>query len=407
MASSSSDRSVGIRPHDLIRAALAGVRLYPLRAALTVASFAAGTAAAVALLAITSGARQELLERIQRLGANLVSIHAVGESGREGPPALTLADASAISDSLPFAENVAPVRVVPASVLLPDEQLTVQVVGTTPDYFALRGLTFARGRPFSIGEAEEGRGVCVAGDATSRRLAREGVVYGSLVKVGDRWCRVVGILHREATTTGDDTDRRLYVPISTTLRRDLSHRQALGEILLRISSDVDPERAAHALRRTLVRRHGGTEHFAIETAHALLRQTENTRSLLDTLLSIVALLALGLGGVALGSQAWQSVSLRRKEIAIRRAIGARRAEILAQFLLEGLLLAIVGAVLGTAVGSAGSAVASVVGQWPWLLPLPRLAGTIGAILALGLAATSYPAYRAAVLDPVAALRTER
>ncbi len=402
-----SDRPRRIQPRDLARAALAGVRLYRLRSTLTATSFAAGTAAAVALLAITGGARQELLERIQRLGANLVSVHAVGEAGREAPPALTISDAIAIERSLAFARDVAPVRVVPASVLLPDEQLTVQVVGTTPDYFALRGLSFTRGRPFSVEESDEGRAVCVVGDTTARRLAREAPVYGSLVKIGTRWCRVVGILAPETSTTGDDSDRRLYVPISTTLRRDLSSRQALGEILLRVSDDVDPERAAEVVKRTLLRRHDGVELFAIETAQALLRQQRSTRGLLDTLLAAVALLALCLGGVALGSQSWQSVSMRRREIAIRRAIGARRNEILAQFLLEGAMLAIAGAIVGATLGVVGSGLASTLGDWPWLLPTRSLAATIAAILALGIAATLYPAYRAATLDPVAALRLER
>jgi len=403
----SSEPAGRIRTRDLARAAVAGVRLYRLRSSLTLASFAAGTAAAVALLAITGGARQELLERIQRLGANLVSVHAVGEAGREAPPALTVSDAVALGRALPFTRDVAPVRVVPASVLLPDEQITVQVVGTTPDYFALRGLSFARGRPFSIEESDAGRGVCVAGDATARRLVREGPVYGALVKVGTRWCRVVGILDPEAVTTGEDTDRRLYVPLTTTLRGDLSNRQGLGEILLRVAHDVDPERAALVVRRTLLRRHEGVEHFAIETAQALLRQQRSTRGLLDTLLGAVALLSLCLGGVALGSQAWQSVSLRRREIAIRRAIGARRGEILTQFLLEGVMLAIAGATTGAALGVAGSAFAAALGGWPWVIPLRQLGTTLAVILVLGVASTLYPAYRAATLDPVAALRHER
>lgn len=403
----SSEAVHRMRAGDLVRAAVDGVRLYPVRSILTVASFAAGTTAAVALLAITGGARQEILERIAKLGADLVAIHAVGESGRDGPPALTLADAVAIESTLPFAEKVAPVRVVPASVLLPDEQLTVQVVGTTPAYFALRGLSFERGRPFSVEEGRQGHAVCVAGDETARRLSRRGPVYGALVKVGDRWCRVVGVLAPTADTTGEDTDRRLYVPIRTTLRRDLSSRQELGEILLRVDHRVDPERAAAVLRRSLRRRHDGSEHFAIETAEALLRQQRSARGLLDTLLASVALLALALGGVALASQAWQSVSLRRREIAIRRAIGARRGEILAQFLLEGVMLAFAGASSGVLLGLLGSALAAAAGNWAWVVPGDRLATTVGAILALGVAATLYPAYRAATLDPVAALRLER
>ena len=395
-----------IQPRDLVRSALAGVRLHRLRSLLTIASFAAGTAAAAALLVITSGARVELLARIERLGANLVSIRAVGEPGRDGPPPLTLADATTLRDGFPFAERVAPVRVHDASVLLPNEQLTVQVVGTTTDYFALRGLSFRRGRSFSPEENDAGDSVCVAGDETARHLARRGAVYGSLVKVGERWCRVIGILASQPETRGEDSDRRLYVPLATTLRGNLSPRQPLGEILVRVADDVDPTRAADVFGRTLLRRHDGVEHFAVETAEALLRQHRNTRGLLDTLLAVVASLALGLGGIALASQAWQSMSLRRREIAIRRAVGARRSEILAQFLLEGLLLATVGAAMGALLGAAGAGVASAVGGWPWRVPTQSLIVALTGILALGIAATAYPAYRAAILDPVEALRHE-
>ncbi len=395
-----------IAPRDLLRAALSGVRLYRLRSTLTIVSFAAGTAAAVALLAITGGARAELLARLAELGAQLVRVHAVGEAGRAGPPALTLADATTLAVSLPFASKLAPVRVVPASVLLPNDQFTVEVVGTEPDYFALRGLSFARGRAFSARESASGEAVCVAGSGAARRLSRSEPVYGALVKVGSRWCRVIGVLAPTAVTTSDGTDRRLYVPIRSTLRHDLSERQSLGEIFVRVADDVDPERAARVVRRALVRRHDGVEHFAVETAQAVLAQSRGARGLLDTLLAVVAVAALGLGGVTLASQSWQSVSLRRSEIAIRRAIGARRSEILTQFLLEGVMLAALGAGIGIGLGVLGAALASRLGGWPWLLPAEQFGAALFAIVLLGVAATLYPAYRAATLDPVAALRQD-
>jgi putative ABC transport system permease protein len=293
---------------------------------------------------------------------------------------------------------VAPVRTVESSVLLPDERVTVEVIGTTPDYFRLRGLRFARGRPFTVDEAAEGRNVCVLGGAAARRLAPAGDAYGALVKVGGSWCRVVGVLATD--------ERGLFLPIAGTLRRDLSGRQALSEIVLRIEEGIDPARAAPVIDRALLRRHGGRRFFEVMTAEMLLQQQRSARGLLDTLLAVVALSACGLGAVGLASLSWQGVTARTREIAIRRAVGARRGEILMQFLLEGMVLAAAGGVVGAGLGALGSGLAAALGDWPWLLSLRALLGACAGVVAVGVAATAYPAYRAATLDPVAALRVD-
>jgi len=383
---------------DLVDAAARGVRLYHLRSLLTLASFAAGTAAAVALFAITGGARAALLRQLEALGADVVTVQAVGAPGRAEPPPLTVADAAALEQSFGFVHDVAPVRAVESSVLLPEERVTIQVIGTTPDYFALRRLRFARGRAFTAAETADGRNVCVLGAAAARRLAATGDAYGALVKVGGSWCRVVGVL-----ATGE---RQLFLPIATTLRRDLSGRQALREIVLRVDDHVDPARAAPVIDRALLRRHDGRRYFEVATAETLLRQQQSARGLLDALLAVVALLACGLGAVGLASQSWQAVASRTREIAIRRAIGATRAEILTQFLLEGVVLAAGGGAVGAVLGALGSGVAAALGGWPWLLSARALGATAVGVVAVGVAATAYPAYQAATLDPVAALRVD-
>jgi ABC-type antimicrobial peptide transport system permease subunit len=382
---------------DLLHAATQGISLYRIRSLLTLASFGAGTAAAVALFAITGGARAALLQQIQALGADLVTVRAVGVPARAEPPPLTVADAEVLDQSFGFLRAVAPVRTVESSVLLPDERVTVQVIGTTPAYFALRRLRFARGRAFTAAETADGRNVCVLGAAAARRLTPGADAYGALVKVGGSWCRVVGILAAD--------ERELFLPLASTLR-DLSGRQALSEIVLRVDESVDPARAAPVIDRALLRRHDGRRHFEVMTAETLLRQQRNARGLLDTLLAIVALLACGLGAVGLASLSWQSVTARTREIAIRRAVGARREEILAQFLLEGMGLAATGGAAGALLGALGSGVAAVLGGWPWLLSAHALLGACAGVVAVGLAATAYPAYRAATLDPVAALRVD-
>jgi putative ABC transport system permease protein len=402
---------LGLR--DLLRDALRGVRLHRLRSWLTAASFAAGTAAAIALFAMTGGARAELLRQIRALGADLVAVRAVGATPKGVPPALTFADARALAESFPFVRDVAPVREIESSVLLPDDRVSVRVVGTTPDYFVLRRMSFARGRAFSREESDQGRNVCVLGEETARRVALGRDPYGSLVKVGASWCRVIGIVSRSALLEraggggggrADEPGRELYLPIATTLRHDLSLRHGLEEIVLRLDEHADAEAVAGVLRRALLRRHDGSERFEVATAEALLRQQRSARGLLDMLLACVALVALLLGGVGLASLSWQSVALRTREIAIRRAVGARRGEILAQFVLEGVLLALGGGVLGALAGAVGSGVVAAAGGWPWLLSLRQLLVVCGVALAIGVLATLYPARRAATLDPVAALR---
>jgi putative ABC transport system permease protein len=317
---------------------------------------------------------------------------------RREPPSLTVADAAVLEESLGFVRAVAPVRAVESSVLLPDERVTVNVIGTTPDYFRLRRTRFARGRPFTAAETAAGRSVCVLGAAAARRLDPAGDAYGDLVKVGGGWCRVVGVLAAE--------DRDLFLPIAATLRGDLSGRQALREIVLSVDEHVDPELAAPIVERALLRRHDGRRHFEVVTAETLLRQRRSARGLLDTLLAVVAILAGGLGAVGLASLSWQGVMVRTREIAIRRAVGARREEILAQFLLEGVVLAAAGGALGTVLGALGSGMLALFGGWPWLLSLRALLASWAGVVAVGVAATAYPAYRAATLDPVAALRVD-
>jgi len=401
-----------MRPRDLLRSAARGVRLRSVRSWLTAASFAAGTAAAIALFAITGGAREELLRELRALGADLLAVRTVGKAGANDPAALTFADAVAVRESFPFVREMAPVRQVAASVLLPDERISVEVIGTTSDYFSLRRLRFTRGRPFSREEADAGAAVCVVGEGTERRLAAFGEVYGALVKVGASWCRVIGTLGTEASTgaglgsVGGQGGRELYLPITTTLRRDLSDRQEVREILLRVAGGVEPESAAPVIQRALARRHDGQHPFEILTARDLLEQQRRARGLLDALLAAVAVLALGLGGVGLAALSWQAVAARTREIAIRRAIGASRGEVLAQFVAEGLLLAAGGGLAGALAGGVGSAVVARLEGWPWTLAPGHVAIVCAVSIGVGLAATIVPARRAALLDPVVALRLD-
>jgi putative ABC transport system permease protein len=400
-----------MKPGDLFREAARGIRLYRLRSVLTAASFAAGTAAAVSLFAITDGARAEILHRIRALGADRVVVRPVGEPARGEAPFLTLGDAEALRNGLPFVREIAPVRWSEANVLLPDQRVTVRVVGTTPGYFGLLRMAFGRGSSFAA-EARTANS-CVLGAAAARELFPSGDAYGSLVKVGGNWYRVVGVLSADASVgsaAGSEVEgggREVYLPIASTLIENRSVRQPLREIWLRIDEGVAPETAARILERSLRRRHEGRERFEVATPERLLQSQRAARGLLDLLLGIVAAIAFALGGVGMMSIAWQGVAERTREIAIRRAVGARREEILLQFLLEGAVLAAAGAGIGGIVGAAASGVASIAGGWPWLLSAGRLFLAVAIAVGVGMLSSLYPAYRAAMLDPVTALRFDR
>lgn len=367
----------------------------------------------MALFAITGGARAEILRRLEALGIDLVSVRPVGAAARGAPPALDYGDAEALRAELGFVRAVAPVRRVESSVALPTERVSVGVVGTTPDFFALRRLPFQRGRAFSAAEVARGDSVCVLGAAAARRLVASGDAYAALVKIGGNWYRVVGVLAAtsfgEGGSAGEDADvgRDVYLPISDTFAADAFHRQALAEAWLSIDVGTDPEAAAAVVERALERRHAGRQHFEVSTAARLLSEHRATRGLLNQLLFLVALAAFTLGGVGMMSVSWQNVRSRTREIAIRRAVGARQGEVLAQFLLEGCLLALAGAGVGILVGVAGSGAAALVGGWPWMPSASH--GALVLAIALGVAAlaTLSPASYAAALDPVGALRFER
>jgi putative ABC transport system permease protein len=224
---------------------------------------------------------------------------------------------------------------------------------------------------------------------------------------------VVGVLAADATLEGavgagvEGAGREVYLPITSTLRDAMAGREGVREIWLRIHDGIGPEQAAPVVERALLRRHDGRRGFEVATPERLLRQQRAARGLLDLLLGLVAAAAFALGGVGMMSVAWQAVAERTGEIAVRRAVGARRGEILAQFLVEGALLAGAGALAGVVAGAAVSAAAAWAAGWPWLLSPGRLFLAAGVAIAVGLLSTFHPASRAASLDPVAALRFER
>lgn len=393
---------------DLLREALAGLRLRRSRSILTALGFAVGAGAAVALGAVASGARAEILARFDSLGLNVVRVRAV--TARKGePPPLTLGDARALEESFPFVVRASPVRIVGKPVRLADGRRSIVVVGTDEALFSLRGDRFRRGRPFTPDEARRGDAVCVIGAAAARPLGIEGDALGALANVGGSWYRVVGILRESAETLsigGGDSGREVYVPIAATLRRDRGERQAVHEVVVQVDEGVQPEAAAEAIRRSLARRRGGAERFEVKTAAALLRESRATRGVLDRLLLVVGALALVVGGLGALALAWQGALERRREIAIRRALGARRIEIAGQFVLEGVALAALGGAAGTLVGAAAAAILARALGWPWQLEPATLGLALLLPLVVAWIATSIPAWSAARVDPVAALRFE-
>jgi len=397
---------------DLLVEARRGVRLHRARSLATASGFAAGTAAAIALFAITGGARIEILRRIEALGTDLVAVRPVGEVSRGAPPPLTYGDSQAIAASLRFVRTVAPVRALDSEVLLPTERVKIRVVGTTEELFSLRRMRFRRGRPFTAEETVRGDAVCVLGAAAARRLVPGADAYGGLVKIGGNWYRVVGVLAAEAdlgteSAQESDTGRDVYLPITHTFSSDAFPRQALAEAWLSIDSGTDPEAAAPVVERALERRHGGQQHFEVTTAASLLSQHRATKGLLNQLLLLVSIAAFATGGVAMTAVSWQNVRSRTREIAIRRAVGAESAEVLAQFVLEGVLLASAGAAVGITVGIVASGGAAVAAGWPWMLPASKTLATLAIALGVAIVSTLAPASYAARLDPVSALRLER
>lgn len=402
-----------------------GLLSHKLRTFLTMLGIIFGVAAVIAMLSIGEGAKQESLEQIRQMGiSNIIVQHWDREeeedreesTDRNLSRGLTWADARAISDIVPMAEYVTPQRELQTRALAGDNTFRTMLVGTTPEYLTVLNARVASGVFFTHEDMLESRRVCVLGADARRALFFFDDPLGARIKIRNHWFTVIGVLEDKGAASGKiggvlevrNTDEDIYVPLSTLLQR--FHWEAGQSELTQITVKVDdPDRlneTAQLIRTLVGRRHRGVDDFKIAIPEELLRQSQRTQQIFNVVMGCIAGISLVVGGIGIMNIMLASVLERTREIGIRRALGARRRDILYQFLVESLLVSLTGGLVGVMLGYAIPEVITLYAGWRTIVPAWTIALAFGVSATVGIGFGIYPARQAARLNPIDALRYE-
>jgi putative ABC transport system permease protein len=399
---------------ELLRLAFSRLATSRLRSALTMLGVIIGVASVVALVGIGQGTSSNITARLSGLGTNLLTVtpgatRTGNTRGAQGSATtLTLDDASAIK-TLANVAAVEPELSAQGLVTSGSVNTTTTILGTTSDYPTVRAYTVAVGSFLSDIDVERGLRVAVLGATTASDLGLGSDSIGSTIQIGGLPFEVKGILATKGTGTFQNQDDQVVIPVSVVQKYFVGTR-SVRTIGVSVASQDSMDIVTAEITSLLRQRHGlastATDDFSIANQAQLLETASSISATLTLLLGGIASISLIVGGIGIMNIMLVSVRERTREIGIRKAVGARRRDILAQFLVEALTLSLLGGLFGIAVGLATSAALSRLGGLAIVLNPLTLGVAVGFSALIGVLFGVWPARQAAVLDPIAALRYE-
>ncbi len=401
-------------PRELIRLALGRLGTSRLRSILTMLGVIIGVASVVALVSVGQGATSGITSRLQGLGTNLLTVNPGSSTssftrGAAGSATtLTLDDATALG-KLAGVAAVAPERSTQALVVAGRQNTTTSIVGTTADYAMVRAYTVWQGSFLTTPAVDAGLRVAVLGATTADDLGLDATAVGSTISIGGLPFQVVGILQPKGSTGPFSQDDQVLIPITTVDHHFLSG-DSVRSIGVSVATADQVDQVTAEIDSTLRTRHGlsatATADFTIADQAQLLETVGSVTGLLTILLAGIASISLIVGGIGIMNIMLVSVRERTREIGIRKAVGARGRDILAQFLVEALTLSVLGGLIGIVAGVAVSALIGAIAGWGFVFNPVTIVVAVAFSLLVGVVFGVWPARTAARLDPIAALRYE-
>ncbi len=411
-----------MRTSDLISSAGRALRSNPLRSALTALGVIIGVASVVAMVALGSGAQAQVERSIASLGSNLLIVVPGAQRGGGGVRAqagggmgwdtLTIDDAEAIAQ-LEGVAVVAPSQRARTQVIANRLNWNPQVEGVTPSYLEARDWEIASGRMFDETEERQARRIIVLGATVANELFPNLDPVGQMVRMNGGTFEVIGVLESKGQSGfGADQDDIVLAPL-TTVKRRISGRRGRGDSVSQISVKAQSEDVLNTLQQdveTLLRqRHRtreGEDDFTVQNLSSITETAAQTTQVFTYLLGGISAVSLLVGGIGIMNIMLVSVTERTREIGLRKALGARQGDILRQFGLEAVTLSVAGGIIGLILGVAGAWLMTSLFTLPLVIS-PWNAGLAIAFSGLvGVLFGAYPAWRAAQLDPIEALRRE-
>ena len=422
-----------MRQTKIIRNVLLGVEnllLHKLRSFLTMLGVVFGVGSVVAMLSVGEGASKEALEQIRRLGSNNIILSSMKPAEEEATGTsrmslsmygLTYDDYGRMMQSFGTIKQTAPVKLLRKDSRLRERAMELRVVGTTPQWFDLVPRDLLAGRVILACDQENQAPVAVLTEFGARKLLATQNTIGQTIRIGSDTFEVVGIVKSESGQAGNiqipDQEVDVYIPIEVARKYfgDIftkmtsgsfeRERVELHQIILQADGSHSVESTAAAIEGMLGRFHKKKD-YAVSVPLALLKQAEATKRTFNIVLGSIAGISLLVGGIGIMNIMLASVTERTREIGIRRAIGAKRRQIIIQFLIETVVLSMIGGLIGLGIGALIPLLITHFSGMATVLTLNGILLPLFISMAIGILFGLYPAMHAAKVDPIIALRHE-
>ncbi len=393
--------------------ALEGLRANQTRAFLSMLGIIIGIAAVIIIISITQGSQRSISERIQALGTNLINVSPGRRGGFAGMRARAIADVFTLEDGEEILKKAAAVkRVVPVintRLLLQyqDRNVEITVNGVSPEYPEVLNFWVERGKFIDYRDLKNFRTVIVLGAGVANDLFEDEDPLGQSVVVNGPLSRhkfrVIGVMQPKGRVMFFDFNDQAFIPITTAQKR-LLHTKYVGSFSIQAESKETTDEAVEQIDAILYQKFQDDTKYGIFSQEQLLSTVSGVMRTFTAMLVGVAGISLLVGGIGIMNTMLVSVTERTREIGTRMAVGAKRSDILLQFLWESMVLCLVGGAIGIVVGWIGSTIIASLAGWATVVSFPAVALALGFATVVGLFFGIYPANKASKLDPVEALR---
>jgi putative ABC transport system permease protein len=399
--------------------------LHRLRTLLTMLGMIFGVAAVVSMLSIGAGARQKVMALIEQMGVHNLIIEAkettewqANQKIRKISPGLSLQDYRVMRADIDDIAAATPRKRFTPTKTIPKSQQDIPVVyGVKPIYTQIAGLQILQGRFFTPGEESQGASLCVLGAGAKANLFGGANPIEQYVKVDEEWFRVIGVVGAQLSSQTEiagvapqDLNNIIYVPLNAAiLRLENSYSQFRDEIdgiYLNLRDRADMSGVAQIVRAILDSSHHGASDYSVIVPAELLAEQRRTERLFTIVMVAIASISLLVGGIGIMNIMLASILERTREIGVRRAVGARRSDIVRQFVIEATMISFVGGTFGILFGFLMSRMIAWLAGWSTIVTVSSILLASIVSISVGLIFGIYPAVKAAGLDPVEAIRYE-
>jgi putative ABC transport system permease protein len=381
-----------------------------------------GVGAVIGMLAIGAGARQESLRFIEELGVRNLLVESRPATDyqelqvrRRSSPGLTERDVRVLEANIDGLELISPSKSLrPARMLPKAPHDAPDLIGVRPSYAAIHNLDAVEGTFFDARQEAASAPLCVLGEKAKVDLLGYGPAVGKYVKVNDTWIQVLGVLGRQLTsgsgsTQGQDRNNAIYIPLNTFQYRFWDNnflKDDFESIDMRLKPGVDSVETAKIVTAILNSTHHNVPDFNVVIPADLLAQQQRTQTIFTYVMVAIAAISLLVGGIGIMNIVLATVMERTREIGVRRATGARRNDIVRQFLAESVLISVGGGILGIVFGYFLSWLIARTAEWKTIVTPSSIIIAFGVSVAVGMIFGIYPAVKASRIDPIEALRYE-